>query len=91
LVIATKRRLWRLRVLHAITALGVIGVPAMIWAWNGDGQEVTRHTVEGLAEIHLAALLMLLYVTLWPGPWLSATSSRSSATSPRNPARAESS
>jgi hypothetical protein len=31
----------------------VIGVAAMLVAWHGDGQEVTRHTVEGFAEVRL--------------------------------------
>jgi len=65
LVIGVKRKLWRNRVAQAIVALGVIGLAAMIWAWNGDGQEVTRHTVEGLAQVHLGALLAVLVAIMW--------------------------
>jgi hypothetical protein len=36
----------------------------MFAAWSGDGQETTRHTFEGLAEIHLGVLIMFLYVML---------------------------
>jgi hypothetical protein len=52
------------RVVQAIVGLGLLGILAMFAAWNGDGQETTRHTLEGLAEVHLGVLIMLLYVTL---------------------------
>jgi hypothetical protein len=61
------------RVIQVIVVLGLIGIPAMFAAWTGDGQETTRHTLEGLAEIHLGVLIMFLYVMLaqvpaLPGP-----------------------
>jgi hypothetical protein len=56
------------RVVQAIVVLGLIGIPAMFAAWSGDGQETTRHTLEGLAEVHLGVLIMLLYVLLARGP-----------------------
>jgi hypothetical protein len=52
------------RVVQAIVVLGLIGILAMFTAWSGDGQETTRHTLEGLAQIHLGVLILLLYVTL---------------------------
>ena len=32
----------------------------MLVAWHGDGQEVTRHTVEGLAEFRLGVWILLV-------------------------------
>jgi hypothetical protein len=52
------------RVAQTIVVLGLIGLPAMLAAWNGDGQEATRHTIEGLAEVHLGVLISFLYVML---------------------------
>jgi hypothetical protein len=52
------------RVVQALVGLGLLGIVAMFAAWSGDGQETTRHTLEGLAEVHLAVLIMLLYVSL---------------------------
>jgi hypothetical protein len=52
------------RVTQVVIVLGLIGIPAMLAAWNGDGQEVTRHTIEGLAQIRLGVLISFLYVVL---------------------------
>jgi len=41
--------------------LTLIGVAAMLVAWHGDGQETTRHTVEGFAEVRLG--VWILFVT----------------------------
>jgi hypothetical protein len=38
--------------------LGALGVLAMLIAWQGDGQEVPRHTVEGFAEVRVCVLVM---------------------------------
>jgi hypothetical protein len=38
---------------HAVVGLGLLGIPLMFAAWNGDGQGTTRHTLEGLAEVGL--------------------------------------
>jgi hypothetical protein len=56
------------RAVQVIAVLGLIGIPAMFAAWSGDGQETTRHTLEGLAQIHLGVLIMFLYVMLARGP-----------------------
>jgi hypothetical protein len=36
----------------------------MLLAWQGDGQEVTRHMVEGSVQTRLAVLLFLLIAAL---------------------------
>jgi hypothetical protein len=63
-VVLNERDLHVDRVVHVIVLLGLIGIPAMFAAWIGDGQETTRHTLEGLAQVRLGVLIMLLYVTL---------------------------
>jgi hypothetical protein len=40
--------------------LTVIGLLAMLVAWNGDGQEVTRHTVEGAVQVRLGLWVLAL-------------------------------
>jgi hypothetical protein len=52
------------RAAQVVVVLGLIGVVAMFAAWSGDGQETTRHTLEGLAEVRLAVWIVFLYVTL---------------------------
>jgi hypothetical protein len=68
------------RVVQAIVVLGLIGILAMFTAWSGDGQETTRHTLEGLAQIHLGVLILLLYVTLARLPARSAADSEAVST-----------
>jgi hypothetical protein len=63
-VVFEERHLDVQRVVLAVVGLGLLGIPAMFAAWNGDGQETTRHTLEGLAQVHLGVLIMLLYVIL---------------------------
>ena len=53
---ATRTDPWRMMVV-----LTLIGVGAMLVAWHGDGQETTRHTVEGFAEVRLG--VWILFVT----------------------------
>ena len=67
-VVLDERKLEVNRVVQGLVGLGLLGIVAMFAAWSGDGQETTRHTVEGLAEVHLAVLIMLLYVTLTRAP-----------------------
>jgi hypothetical protein len=43
-----------------MVAFTVIGVGSMLVAWHGDGQEVTRHTIEGLAEVRLGIWILLV-------------------------------
>ena len=40
----------------------------MLVAWHGDGQEVTRHTVEGLAELRLGLWIIILLGALANAP-----------------------
>ena len=49
--------LWRDNTWRAVMVLGAVGVVTILVAWNGDGEEVARHTVEGLAEVHLCVLI----------------------------------
>ena len=51
--------LWRRRVWTALIMLGLLGIFTMVVAWNGDGQEVTRHTIEGFAEVRLCVLILI--------------------------------
>lgn len=54
-------RAWR-RVRWRITFMfTLVGLFAMLVAWHGDGQETTRHTVEGFAEFRLGLWLLLLF------------------------------
>ena len=51
---------WRQPAWRAVAVLAAIGIPAMLIAWHGDGQEVTRHTVEGFAELRLGVWILLV-------------------------------
>jgi len=73
-VVLEERDLEVNRVVQAVVGLGLLGIVAMFAAWSGDGQETTRHTLEGLAEVHLGVLIMLLYVTLTRVPTRKETS-----------------
>ncbi len=46
---------WRM-----VVVLTLVGVAAMLVAWHGDGQEVTRHTVEGFAEVRLGIWVLFV-------------------------------
>ncbi len=50
--------LWRQASWRAVLMLGGLGVLSMLIAWHGDGQEVTRHTVEGFAEVRVCVLIV---------------------------------
>jgi hypothetical protein len=54
------RRQMRSAEVRVLAALGFAGVIALLIAWHGDSQEVTRHTVEGNVEARLSVLLLLL-------------------------------
>jgi hypothetical protein len=43
-----------------VAGLGLLGVPAMLIAWHGDGQEVPRHTIEGFAQVRIGVLIVCL-------------------------------
>jgi hypothetical protein len=52
---ATRSDPWRM-----VVVLTVIGMAAMLVAWHGDGQEVTRHTIEGFAEVRLGVWILVI-------------------------------
>jgi hypothetical protein len=52
---------WRERAWRLVVVLAGIGVVAILIAWHGDGQEVTRHTVEGLAEVRLGVWILVVW------------------------------
>jgi hypothetical protein len=58
---SARRDLW---VFWPIGVLGAIGPVSMLLSWQGDGQEVTRHMVEGAVEMRLSILLVLLIAAL---------------------------
>jgi hypothetical protein len=61
LLVASARRFLRRREWLLIAAFGVFGLFSMLLAWHGEGQEVTRHMVEGDVEVRLGVLLALLF------------------------------
>jgi len=56
------------REVRVLALFAVVGLASMLLAWHGDGQETTRHTVEGLAEVHLTVLLTVVLLVLGEGP-----------------------
>ena len=50
----------RRRQLQIVSLLCGLGLIAMLVAWHGDGQEVTRHTVEGFAQLRACVLILLI-------------------------------
>ncbi len=53
-------QVWRERPWRAVAVLAMVGILAMLVSWHGDGQEVTRHTVEGLAELRLGVWILAI-------------------------------
>ncbi len=51
---------WRDRAWWTVVVLTLVGVAGMLVAWHGDGQEVTRHTIEGMAEARLGVWILLV-------------------------------
>jgi hypothetical protein len=58
--LATLTEVWTERPWRIVAVLALVGVLAMLVAWHGDGQEVTRHTVEGAAEARLGVWILVL-------------------------------
>lgn len=58
------RRRWPRRLLAAAATLAATGAVSMLIAWQGDGMEVARHTVEGNAETRVALLLLAIVAVL---------------------------
>jgi hypothetical protein len=67
-VLAVWRKTWRRPAWRMTVALTVIGGLAMVVAWHGDGQEVTRHTVEGFAQLRLGLWILVVLGALSSAP-----------------------
>ncbi len=64
LAIAAQRDIRRRREWRLLVAFVLVGLFSMLVAWHGEGQEVTRHMVEGNVEARLGVLLCLLMALL---------------------------
>ncbi len=49
---------WRTPPWRVVVVLSLVGMAGMLVAWHGDGQEVTRHTIEGFAEVRLGVWIL---------------------------------
>jgi len=58
--LAVRTGRWRERAWWAVVILTLIGLVSILVSWHGDGQEVTRHTLEGAAELRLGVWILLL-------------------------------
>ena len=67
-LLAVWTRRWRLDVWRAAAGIAVVGGVAMVVAWHGDGQEVTRHTVEGFAQLRLGLWVLVVLGALGGPP-----------------------
>ncbi len=54
------KKQWRQRPWRVVLCLTLLGPVAMLIAWHGDAQEVTRHTVEGFAELRLGVWILVV-------------------------------
>jgi hypothetical protein len=59
--LAALSEVWREPSWRVVAALTIVGILAMLVSWHGDGQEVTRHTVEGAAELRLGVWILVLF------------------------------
>ena len=50
---------WRTGPWRMLVVLTLVGLAGMVVAWHGDGQEVTRHTVEGFTQVRLGVWLLV--------------------------------
>lgn len=66
-IVSVTSRGWRQPVWRMVVILTVIGVFSMLVAWHGDGQEVTRHTVEGYAELRVGVWILIVLGLLGSG------------------------
>lgn len=74
LVVAAVRRVWRLRAWRFTALFAVLGLWSMLLAWHGDGEQVTRHIVEGDVEVRVGVLLALLVAVFATRPAVAAPS-----------------
>jgi hypothetical protein len=63
--LAVARRLTGLAEIRAVVVMAIVGMLAILIAWQGDGMEVARHTIEGNVEVRLAVLVTMLFALLW--------------------------
>jgi len=56
----------RARYLGVLGALVATGLWSMLVAWHGDGMEVARHTLEGMVQVRVAVLILVLLAALGP-------------------------
>jgi len=56
----------RARYLGVLAALMAMGSWSMLVAWHGDGMEVVRHTLEGMVQVRVAVLVLVLLAVLGP-------------------------
>jgi hypothetical protein len=59
---------WRERYAQALVLLAALGLLSMLIAWQGDGQEVARHTIEGFAELRVGVLILFVVGLLRMAP-----------------------
>ena len=67
-LLAVWTRRWRRPTWWASAGVAVVGGLAMVVAWHGDGQEVTRHTVEGFAQLRLGLWILVVLGALGGPP-----------------------
>lgn len=67
-LLAIRTRRWQWPTWRAAAGVAVIGGLAMVAAWHGDGQEVTRHTVEGFAGLRLGLWILVVLGALGGPP-----------------------
>ena len=60
LFIGIWNRVWNDRLWLLGLALTVFGLWTSLIAWHGDGQEVTRHMIEGLVQVRIGVVLMVI-------------------------------
>jgi hypothetical protein len=70
-VSATVSGAWRSRTWRVIVVLTAVGILEMVVAWNADGQEAARHTIEGFLEVRLGVLVLLLLGIFGTRKWRS--------------------
>jgi hypothetical protein len=59
-VVSVTSRGWRQPVWRMVVVLTAIGLLSMLVAWHGDGQEVTRHTIEGFAQLRIGLWIVIV-------------------------------
>ena len=63
-LVVVRRGRWRQ--LGVLAALVAAGLWSMLTAWHGDGEEIGRHTLEGMVQVRVAVLVLVLLAVLGP-------------------------